>query len=204
MATRVRNLQQGYSRIVEDLNDAIAELSNEIKKEFSVELAQRLREATRVYIDRPRPETVRAIKPALRGQFGVRIQGIALEWLELIIEGYTENDVFIPVLKNVKLDQYGNEPRGQLRRLLFDSDTFYLPTARKGLQAGIYRRFGNNSLRKLYNRVATDTRPGFFPYEKIVNDNVAEILSTTVEEIFDRRLDQIKNEVFVTQVDLTV
>ena len=200
---QITNLSQGFRRIVQDINENIDLVEGEVKREFSIKLARLIQQDMRRYIDRPRPETIAAIRPALSGQFGVRVQGRALEWLTLIIEGYTETDAFIPVLKNVSIDSFGNEPRGQLRRLVFDTDTFFLQVPKNGLERGIYRRLGNNSLRKLYRRV-TQRRPAILPYDEIVTKHVADLLNNDVERIFEEHIENISTETFVLNLDLEV
>ena len=182
---RAKSLNQAFEIFAESLEEYLELIDEDLQKEMATELANRLREDAHRYIDRPRPETIRAIKPALRGQFGVRIQGIAVVWLRRIIEGYTETDTYIPVLKNVKLDRYGNEPRGQFKRLLERDDTFELKKSRNGLPRGIYKRLGGNRLAKLYKYVTSQRRNPTFPYEKLALNRVDEVFLDAARASFD-------------------
>ena len=198
MASKAKNLSSAFNIVNRELNDFILLADVKLKTQMAQRLAELMREEAVKYIDRPRPETLNSIVPALRGQFGVKIQGKAIVWMTKVIEGYSETNAYIPVVGNVPFDQYGNEPRGQFRRLLSDPDVFQIKRKRNGLPRGIYRRVGRRKLQKLYKYVRSQRRPSVFPYEDLADKNAEKVFfEAFTAGLLDDGDEQLKQNILV-------
>lgn len=155
----------------------------EAQKEAQREMGKRL--------DRPTPFTKKGVRvkrsTKQKLQAEIFIQEIQAEYLKYAIEGGTRKpkNKAIPIPQKIRLNKYGNMPRGKIKQLLARDDVFVINNDES---AGIYQRLRNGTYRLLASFHSEAKYKERYPFEEIVQKEAGKRFRAFMQQSLDKAL----------------